>query len=286
MDTHILVTGATGNVGAEVVGRLRKRGAGVRVAVREVERARQRWGDGVAYAAFDFERPETHEAAFEAVHKLFLVRPPAISDVERYVSPAIDAAVRAGVRHIVFLSLLGVEKNPLVPHREIEEHVRASGVRHTFLRAGFFMQNLTTTHRDEIRDRDEIFVPAGRGRTSFVDVRDVASVAAASLTEPGHEDRAYDLTGPEALTYREVAAVLSEVLGREITYRNPSIFAFWRRMRAEGTPRAKVAVMAALYTTCRLGLAGRVASGVEQVLGRPPTPLATFARDYRACWMP
>ena len=233
MGMNILVTGATGNVGARLVQELLSRGATVRVGVRNVEKARVKWGAGVEFAAFDFEHPETFAAAFDGVDRLFLVRPPAISDVKKWVFPAIDQGVGSGVRHIVFLSLLGVEKNPLLPHSKIETHVRASGAAYTFLRAGFFMQNLSTTHRSEIRDRDEIYVPAGRGRTSFVDVRDLAAVGAAALVGSGHENQAYDLTGPEALRYDDIAAILSDVLGREIRYADPSIMAFWKRMRSD-----------------------------------------------------
>lgn len=128
--------------------------------------------------------------AFDGVDRLFLVRPPAISDTRRHVNPAIDAARPAGVRHVVLLSLLGAEKNPILPHRRIEQHLEAAGPAWTFLRAGFVMQNLSTTHRPEIRDEGVIAVPAGRGKTSFVDARDIAAAGAIVLAEPGHRNRA------------------------------------------------------------------------------------------------
>lgn len=125
-----------------------------------------------------------------------------------------------------FLSLLGAEHNRVVPHYKIEQYLIHAGLADTFLRARFFMKNLNTTHRAEIQQRNEIVVPAGKGKTSFIDVRNIAAVAALALTETGHANQAYDLTGSEALDDDEVAAILSQALGRPITYREPSLFQF------------------------------------------------------------
>lgn len=280
----ILVTGATGNVGAEVVRLLRDRGYDVRAAVRDPAGQRNALEDGVRYVAFDFAEPSTFAAALTGVRRMFLLRPPQLSDAKRYMYPVIDAAKAAGVEQIVFLSLLGVENNHFVPHYAIEQYLIKSGVPWTMLRAGFFMQNLSTTHRAEIRDRDEIFVPAGAGKTSFVDVRDLAAVAALALTEDGHANNAYALTGSYALTYYQVANALSEALGRRIVYRKPGLWAFIRRWQQNGTPLSFTLVMAGIYTTARLGLAGRLAPDTTDLLGRPPITIQQFAQDYKACW--
>lgn len=276
---RVVVTGATGSVGGEVVRLLAERGAPVVAAVRDPE-----YPLPAPAVAFDFENPTTYELAFRGARRLFLVRPPAVSDVKGSILPALDAAREAGVRHVVLLSLLGAEKNSVVPHRAIEDYLRESGMEWTFLRAGFFMQNLTTTHRADILERDEIMIPAGRGRTSFIDVRDIAGVAARALSEPGHEGRAYDLTGAEALTYGEVAEVLSEVLGRPIAYRRPGLLGFMAHMRRRRHALPFILVMAGIYTTARLGLAGRVTDDVERLLGRPPISFRQFAHDHRHCW--
>jgi uncharacterized protein YbjT (DUF2867 family) len=202
------------------------------------------------------------------------------------IFPALDAAERAGVEHVVFLSLLGAEQNPFVPHRWIEWKLLRSEMAWTFLRPSFFMQNLATTHRADIRDRDEILVPAGEGRTSFIDVRDIAEVGVRVLMETGHRDTAYALTGAEALTYGEVAALFSDVLGREVRYVNPFVLDFVRHMREQGHPWPFVLVMTGIYLTARFGLAGTVTDDLERILNRPPTSMRTFICDYRACWMP
>jgi uncharacterized protein YbjT (DUF2867 family) len=191
-----------------------------------------------------------------------------------------DAAVRVGVEQVAYLSALGAEKNPLIPHHGIEKYIRDAGVAYTFPRASFFMQNLHEVHGRDVVEHDEVFVPAGDGTTSFVDARDVGEVGAVVLTEPGHRNVAYDLTGPTVLTYHEVAQVFIDVLDRSITYPNPSIWAFARRMRARGHPPGFVLLMIGIYTTARLGLAGRTTDDVATLLGRPPRDVRTYVEDY------
>jgi uncharacterized protein YbjT (DUF2867 family) len=279
----IVVTGATGTVGAEVLRLLRAAGQPVRAAVRDPGEARARLGPDVELVPFAFDVPRTHRDALHDARALFLMRPPPIADTRAFL-PTLDAARAAGVGHVVFLSLQGVERNPAVPHHRIERLVRASGIPWTFLRPSFFMQNLSGVHREEIRLRHRVFVPAGRGRTAFIDARDVAAVAVQTLTEPGHERQAYELTGSEALDYAAVARILGEELGREIRYARPSAPAFWREMRRAGHPAAYAAVMTALYTAARLGLAAHLTDATRTLLERDPITFRQFARDHAHVW--
>lgn len=284
-DGPIVVTGATGNVGQDVVRGLVAQGAPVRIAARDPDEAASMF-PAADIVRFAFGDETTYAAAFANARAVFLVRPPQITAVKKEIVPAVDAARAAGVRHVVFLSLQGADRNPVAPHRRIEDHLRAEGPAWTFLRPSFFMQNLSTTHRQDIAEHDEVFVPAGRDRTSFVDTRDIADVAVRVLTEAGHENRAYELTGSEALSYGEIAATLSDELGREIRYANPSPLRFWRRMRRRGTAAGYVLVMIALYTVCRLGLASRVTPEMEELLGRAPRTFREFAREHASAWQP
>lgn len=278
----ILVTGASGNVGAAVVRALTTAG------VEHREAARHALGGARDVVAFDFTDAATWAGAFAGVESMFLVRPPAIGNVTRDLLPAVAAARDAGVRRIVFLSLQGAEKNKVVPHATVEKWLRESGMTWTFVRASFFHQNLSTTHLTDIRDRDEIVVPAGRGATAFVDAEDVGAVAAAALIDPAeHADRAWTVTGPRALTYDEVATILTEELGRPIRYCSPGALRYIRHARRElSMPWGMVAVTTAIYTTARLGMAAGLTDDVRTVLGRDPIDFAAFAHRERDIWRP
>jgi uncharacterized protein YbjT (DUF2867 family) len=242
----ILVTGATGTVGSDVCANLASASVSVRVATRSPERF-----DGPAdkTVAFDFTDPTTYRGAFADVDAMFLVRPPALR-VRRDIVPALAAAVGAGVDHVVFLSIIGADRNRIVRHARIE----SAPVSITFLRASFFMQNLSTTHREEIRS-GELIIPAGTSRTSFIDARDVATVAPDSLLTRTTGE--YDLTGPEALGYREVCRQLSATLDHEAKYTAPSLSRFLVHRFRTDHRLSKSLVMAGIYTTARLGLADR-----------------------------
>ncbi|MFC7138090.1 NmrA family NAD(P)-binding protein [Halobaculum litoreum] len=278
--TDVLVTAATGTVGRHVVAALRDRGVAVRAGTRRPDAADV--PAGAAATAFDYGRPETWGPALDGADGLFLVLPPGGAGVDRLAEFA-SAAVRTGVDRIVFLSTLGADKLPFLPHRRIERRLAALPATTTFLRASFFMQNLTEVHAAEIREEGAIVVPAGDGRTSFVDAADVGAVGAAVLADPEPRPGPLDLTGPAALTYHEVADALSTVLDREIAYEAPSVVAFLRH----SVPRrglAYSAVMVGIYTSARLGLAGRVTDTVRTVTGREPTALRSFVRRERAAF--
>ncbi|MGO0059674.1 SDR family oxidoreductase [Brevibacillus fluminis] len=279
----ILVTGVTGNVAGEMPPLLQKAGLPFIAAARNPEKAREQLGGSIEYIAFDFEAPETFRPALEQSDKVFLIRPPAISDIRRLV-PFLTACKQAKVRHIVFLSLLGAEKMPFVPHRKIEACILKAGIPYTFLRASFFMQNLSTTHRDEIRNENMIYVPAGNGRTSFIDVRDIAEVAVRAFHDPQHLNQAYSLTGFEALTYNQVAEIFSSVLGRTITYVSPPPSQFRARLIERGVPKDMATVMVGIYVTARIGLAKKVTPDIERILGRKPISMHTFIEDYQSWW--
>ena len=283
MSSPLLITGATGTVGEAVVRQLLQEQVRCRVAVRQPNRAQDLFGDRVDAIRFNFLEPDTFASAFAEITHLFLVRPPALSQAKQ-IAPALVAAKAAGIKQVVFLSLMGVERNQIVPHAAIERCIQELELPFTFLRAGFFMQNLSTTHREDIQLRDDIFIPAGRGKTSFIDARDIAAVAVLALTHTGHEFQAYTLTGQEALNYDTVARILSEVLDRPIHYSRPGLLKFIRTMRDRGLPLDFVLVMAGIYTTTRLGWAEHITSDVERLLGRSPTTLQQFVEDYRSVW--
>ncbi|MFB6266433.1 MAG: SDR family oxidoreductase [Halodesulfurarchaeum sp.] len=276
----VLVVGATGTVGRHVVAELDENAVDIVAATRTPGSASGEFGDAVSTVEFDFTRPETWGRAFEGADRLFLLRPPGGASIRRDIAPAIDAAVRCGITHVVFLSVRGAERIPFLPHRRIERHLEQADVSTTFLRADFFMQNLLEVHRRDIVEHDELFVPAGDGKTAFVDARDVAAVGARALAEPAPHTGPYELTGPEALDYWEVADIASDVLGREITYAAPGGIDFLRRMSGRGHSLRFVAIMVGLYLPTRLGLTGPPTDTVESVLDRPPRSVRRFFETH------
>lgn len=285
MNPQIMVIGALGNVGSEVVKCLLAQGVSVRAADLFPEKVRQRFGNGVESVLFDFAKPETFAPAFKGIQKLFLMRPPQISNIQKYMVPALEATKAAGVKHMVFLSLIGIEQNKVVPHYKVEQWLLASGLDYTFLRCSFFMQNLNTTHRAEIRERDEIYIPVGNAKTSFLDVRDIGAVAALALTQPGHEKKAYDLTGSEALDYYQVAGLFSQVLGRKITYKNPSALGFFVSQLQHKSNLMFALVTTWLYTNTRNGMANVLTGEVLRLLGRKPILMSQYIEDYKGSFI-
>lgn len=284
MSSPILVIGALGNVGTEVVRQILARGGKVRAADMDVNKLRERLGDSVEAVRFDFTDPTTYEATFKGVQKMFYMRPPHITNIQRDMVPSMDAAKRAGVTHAVFLSLIGIENTKYVPHYKVETYLKAINMQTTFLRCSFFMQNLNTTHRREIKERNEIFVPVGKAKTAFVDARDIGAVAAVALLEDGHAGRNYDLTGSERLDYWEAARIMSEVLGRRITYRNPNPLYFLIETIRRGTPFMFALVMTGLYTSTRFGMAEPITDEVERLTGISPITFRQYVTDYEDAW--
>ncbi|MFW5876263.1 MAG: SDR family oxidoreductase [Myxococcota bacterium] len=281
----ILVTGATGNVGREVVAALRRRGIPVRTATQDVARLAERFGDDVEAVALDFRDASTFGRAIEGCEGVFLLRPPAIANVKKTLNPFVDAARTSGVRHVVFLSVAGAGDNALVPHHHVEAHLAARGRDWTVLRPGFFAQNLQDAYRRDILDDDRLYVPAGDGRVAFVDVRDVAEVAARVFADPAsHAGRAYTLTGPETCTFAETAALLTEVLGRPIRYEPASVLGYVRHLRRRGLPWGQAAVQAILHVGLRFGQAATVDPTLEALLGRPGRTLRQYVQDHAALW--
>ena len=285
MSSPILVIGALGNVGAEVIKYLLTTGVKVRAADMSEEKIKARFGSSIEAVRFDFTDPTTYEATFKGVEKMFLLRPPHITNIKRDMYPSIDAAKRTGVKHVVFLSLIGIESTTYVPHYKVETYLKKVNLQTTFLRCSFFMQNLSTTHRKEIKERSEIFVPVGMAKTSFIDARDIGAVAAVALTQDGHANKNYDLTGSEALSYWQAAKILSEVLGREIQYKNPNPVYFLIETMRRGTPFMFALVMTGLYTSTRFGMAEPITNEVERLTGRKPISFKEFANDYKENWM-
>jgi len=230
----------------------------------------------------DFQDPRTFSAALKDVDRVFLMRPPHLGKPED-LYPFIDAMKTSGIKLVSFLSLMGVEKNPVPPHHKIEKYIEQIGLPFAHLRPGFFMQNLSGIHAEEIRERDEIFVPAGNSRTSFIDAEDIGFAAATLLHQcQRHQNTAHTITGSEALSYHEAADILSQVTGRQIAYAKPGYLKYRNYyIKERGLSKGYVNVTVALYFMTRMGTAKGVTDDFFRLTNRQPRTFQEFAQTNR-----
>ena len=282
MSNTILITGATGQVGSHVVRQLSTEGKQFRALVRSQEKAAAMDAPGAEAVIGDFSQPETLDAALIGVEKLFLLSVGFPNQVELQGN-VVEAAQRAGVRHIVKLSALGT--SPDAPtslgrwHAQTEEQIRESGIAYTFLHPHSFMQNVMMSI-GSIKAQGAIYAPIRDGKFSAVDARDIAAVAVATLTEDGHEGKTYDITGPEAISYTDIAEKLSTAIGKTVTYVNVPPEAARQGMLDAGLPEWLVDDLSILNEIYASGQAADVSSVVAGVAKKEPITLDQFARDY------
>lgn len=276
----ILVTGASGNVGKYVVHELQRMNEEVVVAGTDINKLIEMFGSDVDAVSFDFTDTQTYEKALVNVDRVFLMRPPHLGKPED-LYPFIDAMKEHEIKLVTFLSLMGVEKNTIPPHHKIEKYIEFKEVPFAHIRPGFFMQNISGVHSNEIIERNEIFVPAGKSKTSFIDAADIG-LAVATLLHNADEYRntAHTITGPEALDYYQVAEILSSVTGRKIRYANPGFLRYRRYyIKQRKLDKGYVNVTVALYFMTRTGTAKEVTDTFYALTGKLPRTFREFAKD-------
>lgn len=274
------VTGANGNVGKEVVRHLLERGQKV-IASKRATSSKQDTKE-LTYKSFDFTDPTTWDACLEGVTKVFLMRPPHISNIKRDMYPFLAYLKQKKIQQIVFLSVQGAETNTIVPHHKIEDAIQALGLPYTFVRPSFFMQNLNTTHLSEIRDSHMLMVPTGKGKTNFIDTRDIGEMCALVFFDQRHLNQAYTVTGEKSYSYQEVAEHLSRGLGFDVIFTSPNPFRFIAFHLRHKRDLPMVLVMLALYTVVRFGKGNITTETTQSLLQRSPISLDTYIADHRA----
>jgi len=278
------ITGANGTVGSEVVRQAQAAGAPFRAAYHSRAKADAARAQGIEAVVIDYERTDTLRAAFRGCEKLFLLGPSAVNQ-RQLEENAVAAARAAGVQHVVKQSVLnaGGEAYAIARiHRAVESSLETSGLAWTFLRPNAFMQNFVTYLGATIRAESAFYSAAGSGKIAHVDVRDIAAVALLALTRPGHEGKAYELTGPEALSYDETAAELSRALGRPIRHVNLPPEDYRQGMLAEGVPAPLADLLVDLERLYREGGARGLSPDVRKVTGRELIAFARYARETAA----
>ncbi|MBI5207342.1 MAG: SDR family oxidoreductase [Candidatus Firestonebacteria bacterium] len=282
MENKILLTGATGNIGKQLTKEFLSAGKFIRLGVHSAEKAASLKNDKCEIVEMDFFNPGNLEKVLDGIEKVFFLTPLAPNMVLMSKN-FIDTAKKAKVKHIVRLSGLGADIEPGIMlsrwHREIEKIIMDSSIDYTFLRPNSFMQNYIAYTSTSIKNNSAFYLPLEDAKISLVDVRDIASVAFKALTENGHEKKAYNITGQEAISNNEIAEIFSRLLGRKISYISISDKDVYNNMISAGMPEIIVNSLLELYSINRNGYTANITDTVEKVTKRKPITFSQFASD-------
>lgn len=273
------IIGASGNVGREVLKNLLSRGACVRVGTHNSKLIKDE--KNIEYTTFDFNDSSTWDSCLIKVTKVFLIRPPHISNIKRDMYPFIKHMKNYDIKQVIFLSVQKAETNALIPHHKVEQIIKKLSIPYTFVRPSFFMQNLTTTHLKEIRDYNKLYIPAGKGKTNFIDVQDIGELIATLFTNPKHINKAYTVTGTKSFSYQEVANCLSNELGREIVYSDSTFFEFILFHKRNSRKLGMILIMFILYSVIKSNHGDCTTSTLKILLEREPHSLESFIHENK-----
>ena len=269
----ILIIGKNGKTGSRVNQRLQALG----YATRPVSRSTS--------PAFDWDNPATWQAALEGTSAAYITYQPdlALPRAEAAIEAFVEMAVVAGLKHLVLLSGRGEEGA-----QRAEEIVKASGLSWNIVRANWFYQNFSESFMLEDILAGELVLPAGDTIEPFVDADDIADVVVATLTGPGHHNKLYEVSGPEALTFAQCIQQISAALGRQIKYTRVPVEAYIKALKEQGVPEDLQWLLHELFTVVFDGRNSKPGSGIEQALGRPPTDFKTYVQKTLASgvWNP
>ncbi len=278
---QILITGATGNVGVEVIRFLERSGSTDKIiaGVRNIERAKEQLKDfsNINFVGFDFEQPGTFDNALKDIDTVFLLRPPHISDIEKYFRPLVQKIKEHGVKEVVFLSVQGAEKSKVIPHNQIERLIQEYELDYIFLRPSYFMQNLTTTLLNDIKTRRQIILPSGKAKFNWIDIENIGEISAILLTNfSDYRNRAMELTGSENINFFTVAGLVNTAVENPISFSSVSPFEFYRIKKKEGMVKGMIVVMIMLHFLPRLQKEPVISDNYEKLTGKKPTKLIDF----------
>ena len=278
----ILLTGATGKTGGEVARQLAAAGVPFRALIRNPDKAEALKALGAELVVGDLADQAFLPRALSGIEKAFLVMP---NDEQQLIleNQFTDAAAAAGVQHLVYLSSLESvpeSKNPITQnHVAAQNHIRESGMTWTIVRPTFFNQNFET-YAPRIREAKQIVMPVGNGTISSTDLRDVGEVIREVLTKPGHENKSYDMTGPELLTFTEIAEKFSKILGTHVEFIDQPLEEFGELLRTIGLSEWRVDAVCKELEAIGAGVVDHTTDTIEELLGRPPISLEQYIMDH------
>jgi uncharacterized protein YbjT (DUF2867 family) len=278
---RILITGATGNIGCEAIRFLYQIETKNQLvaAVRNINKAQKELNayPQLDFVRFDFENPDTFNRALENIDRVFLLRPPQISNVNKYFKPLIGKMKDKGINQIVFLSVQGAEKSPIIPHSKIEKLIEEYGLNYIFLRPSYFMQNLTTILLSDIQNKRKIILPAGKAKFNWVDVENIGEAAARLLDNfEQYNNQAVEITGYENKNFYEVTDLINQSIEDKIEFDSPNPFRFYSIKKDDGLETRIILVMIMLHFLARFQKEPRISNFYEKLTGKKPTTLKEF----------
>lgn len=269
-NSKILITASTGNVGTPLSKALYKKKIPFTAATRDTEKAMEKFGFEADTVDLDFKDPSGFKNALKGKEMLFLCGPSATPGAEKLLEPLVEEAINQNIKHIVFIA----------SYPGIMEMIAKSNLDYTFIKANFFMQNFEMYQAEDIRDRNQIFMPTGEGKAPFIHARDIGEVAAEVIEKAGkYKNELFYITGPESLDHFEVARIFSDVLGREIIYMNPDDDTYRHIMKERGFSEKYIDAMIAVFGKIRKGQVAQTSDMVEKILGRKATTLREYVEE-------
>lgn len=280
---RVLITGATGNIGLETVSYLTELSVqlDIIVAVRNIENAKSRLNHlpNLDYRRFDFKDHTTFRDALQDVDILFLLRPPELSQVDLYFEPLLKSAKERGIQNILFLSVQGAEKSKLIPHHKIEKLIKEFGFNYIFVRPSYFMQNLTTSFLEEIRQNRSITLPAGDAKFNWIDAKNIGeAIAQLIINFETYKNEAIVITGYENLSFQEVTNIMTDIFKQDVTYKKLNPISFYFKKRKNGVTHGFAVVMTILHYLPRFQKEPEISKFYEKLTGKKPMILKEFIK--------
>lgn len=274
----VLVVGASGTVGSELLRLLKSEGYRVRATTSKEPKNKEQVQINLVTGA-------GIKDAFEGVDRAFFLSPPGYSDQYQMLAPLIQEAKRRALKKVVLMTAMGANAVETSPFRRAELELEKSGLSFNIIRPNWFYQNFNTFWVQGIREQKKILLPAGKAKVGFIDARDISAVAAKLLTTDQNTNKAFDLTGPESVDHNQVASALSKVTGHNIVYEEITPAALQTTLLSVGLPHDYVEFLLVILGFLREGYSAAINDNVKTLLGREPIGLQQYANDYKQNWL-